>query len=294
MSDGSRRTPAGSNLVEYGLAAAIIAIGSLTALFALGGNVNDLLQAVKEDFGGNITAAETSVPGTPQPPPVDLAPGTTRVTITLGNGETITLDSYPSDMSATIQTAGGSGTTELLADALRQMIRQLLEAGEIDQVQAGSLMALADAGHHMAEAHAFLEAAATSCDNLYCFDAYIGESGSGWNIDTVTVAEGLRMGGEYQSRLENAYTQAINEGALDHPRVQQIVSILKTQIDMMGDARASQVDMVQAGLIQDQNTAMYDLNRLMAAEFGSQTHRNAADICRLGGDADSGISCSSH
>ncbi len=169
-----KKTLKGQSLSEYLLLATLIAIVSIGGLSVLANtaanSLPNLLECIfdgacenKTNNNGNSpsptgTAIEVSGgagQGTHLPRP---APNTSHVSFTLSNGSQITLTNYPTDLSCMIETAGGNGTTETLLANLEELITALVEAGEIDATQAGTLSDLANQGHLIAEYQGAIEA----------------------------------------------------------------------------------------------------------------------------------------
>jgi polyhydroxyalkanoate synthesis regulator phasin len=66
---------------------------------------------------------------------------------TLSDGTQIQLSQFPNNLQQSVESVGVNGTTDLLANSLKELAQKLLESGKIDASQAQDLITLANRGH---------------------------------------------------------------------------------------------------------------------------------------------------
>ena len=130
------RYSSGQSLAEYAIIAGVVAVASIGTIMVSG---NALAVAgpdiLDEIFGGDSNNSAGPIAGGPA---VSIA-GTTPIAVTLASGAKITLPSYPTNLAQSVETSGANGTSETILAAMEATIQQLIDAGEIDVVQASFL-----------------------------------------------------------------------------------------------------------------------------------------------------------
>jgi hypothetical protein len=159
----------GQSLNEYGIAFALIVVVAIAGLVTLGNRSNQMLtqsnQVLFDNPGGGSGSARQMaglLGGRP-------APGLTQVQLRMADGTLLTLDNYPANLSKSIETVGGNGTTQLLLANLRSLAKQLVDQGKISQDEYNRMEALANQGHRLASIQKLLENAARSAPDLNAF-----------------------------------------------------------------------------------------------------------------------------
>jgi hypothetical protein len=136
----------GHSTVEYALPLAIIGlvvllgVGAMTPLFS---------GFVGKSLGQNDNAATTSPPRTIQVQKLGSNPLVQPAVLTLSDGTKIQLSQFPTNLKQSVESVGANGTTDLLANVLKELALKLKEAGKIDVIQFQNLIDLANHGHQL-------------------------------------------------------------------------------------------------------------------------------------------------
>ena len=136
----------GQSLAEYAIIAGVVAVASIGTIVVSGnalatagpGILDEIFGNGRGGSGGSNTSTSPNS-GTTPPSVSDLSvsiPGSTPVTVTLASGAQIALPSYPTNLTQAVETAGANGTSKAILAAMEATIQQLIDAGEIDVVQA--------------------------------------------------------------------------------------------------------------------------------------------------------------
>ena len=72
--------------------------------------------------------------------------GLGQADITLSDGSTISLDIYPTDLAATVETSGANGATQIMLANMEAFIKELEDKGMIDANESGLLKDLGQSG----------------------------------------------------------------------------------------------------------------------------------------------------
>ncbi len=236
-------------------------------------------------------------------------PATTTVQMTLSNGEVITLDNFPVNLSELVETNGGNGTTTLLASQLQTLAQQLMDEGVIDRRQAGFLLDLANQGHRFAAMERAIEDAANTPGFDWYEDKIIFEGQeyystglayqltfSSYSTSYITdpgmldsmrrTIESAEPDSDYPPpvelyRLAEKYHQAKDSGAMKEPVVEQVITRLVDQIARLGHASNEARHLFVTGEVSD----------IQEGWYSAVSDNNSVDICASGGGQDSGIQC---
>ncbi len=161
------RSVSGNSLIEYTLPLAVLFVAG--ALLALIGDVPGRLAEYFADTmngsaeGGTVFVEPLGSGALPNAsPPRNPYPRQ----ITLANGTVIDLPTFP-DLATSIETAGGAGTTDILAQNLETIVKSLQDAGEISDEEANELLRLARQGHEIATVQRLIEEAAANANGDY-------------------------------------------------------------------------------------------------------------------------------
>jgi hypothetical protein len=245
------------------------------------------------------------------------------VTITLENGNTVTLDQFPSDINRMIETVGVDGTTDLLAGNIRSLADQLLAQKEISETEHAQLYELANQGHRIATIQGLLLQAGREAGtngeqfantqiqfegktyNTGQLSALLGESNNSHPenalrnqslptdlllaVNITPAYNGVHDGfvkGDFLQALNNAW----QSGALQNPSVRTVVSELSRYIQFSGQVTASQTHIyLDNSVNRHQQVSFNDLEKNVSDEL---THLSSAGICQTGNGTDSGVHCS--
>lgn len=144
----------GQSLQEYALPVALIALVALGSLTLLG---NQIQFGLNNWMPGGT--AQNSPPSSPaivaNNPAVipSFGQGFQNLSLTLQNGQKVSIANYPTNLAEAVETIGPNGTTEQLGKALEAMA-DALEKDHPDQ--ANLLRALANSGYDMANQQALI------------------------------------------------------------------------------------------------------------------------------------------
>ena len=291
----ARQRDKGQAISEYGLIGALVAVLVIPALVILGGNLNSLFGGMFGSGKPATTVALSSSPTSPTAQPTTTASSTTPpatsttsqpgiptagVSVTMADGTTLALPSYPTNLSATVSTSGANGTTTILANNLQSMATQMLDAGKITQEQYNSLISLANQGHRMALIEKTIEDFATTDPSGQGMleMASIPFEGKNYHKDDLSAKVGA--GGSESALFQQLYQDVANQGLLNDPAVKALISQLTNNITAIGNAFAGA-------------TYMADSSREITKDTASQlTNQDSASICTTGNATDSGVHCS--
>lgn len=297
------RKNAGQSLTEYTLIGLAIAVLLVPALTLLGKNINAQFQNMLASPGTfKAIATNNSQPGGSLGQS-ESGNSSQSLTVTLSNGKTITLSTYPKDIRNYVSTTGSNGGTEILANTLIATAEQLLAAGEMDKAQYNDLVALANQGHKIASIEKAVEDAAHNLppgeklswetqvtwegQQLTAYDLYL-KIGYFYvtknDLQTTGYLNETERAGTDVKQLQTLYQNALSSGALSDPSVQTLVSGLTTDIASM-----SYDFIVAMNQLVDGSLSPSQLNESLASQL---THSDSADICKTGSATDSGIQCS--
>ena len=298
----------GQSLVEYGLLVAFIAVVSLGALTVLGTETDNAISTAGTGIMGQPSSGATAngaVGNGATPFSLDLsnASGLGTASVTLADGTVLPLDNYPTAMSASIETTGANGTTQLLAASMETLIEELAESGKLDVNQTNALMNLANQGHKLAEMEFMIEQAYNNASSnsefqntTFMFDGEMLTPGQisqrlgfhnhrTWDMvdkDAMTLGDMTYSDSEMKVFID-LYDQAVVTGALDDPQVNAVINTLSNQIAQI------------AGMMEDFPEGVKKSNFESAKNdhYASHTtHMNAKGICNAGGGDDIGVQCS--
>jgi hypothetical protein len=209
---------------------------------------------------------------------------------------------YISDMHSVLETAGGNGATEMMADQIRQIGQNLLDKGELTPEQANAFFDLANQGSHIASIEKLIEDANKSgnFNSPITFEgktynsAYDLAETVGWindptnvypfDVNNPSIDEAVNRAVSYRSdSLNNFFTsyQTLKDsGALSNPQVSQVIGQLTTQIAYLSETTEYSASSIHTG--QPSNT-------LQDNYISNTTYWKSDQICG-GGDA-TGVSC---
>lgn len=109
-------------------------------------------------------ATESKIEGQLNLKPMGVNPVLRTQTFDLGNGKTITLNSFPQDLMALIETEGSNGTTDKLLTSLNELIDKLVAEGQLDpNTEAPLIRDLASKGYRLADNQKKLEELVQFC-----------------------------------------------------------------------------------------------------------------------------------
>jgi Flp pilus assembly pilin Flp len=293
---------AGNTLPEYALIGSLVIVGSVGGLILLGGN----LQGEFSSFGQSLKRIQPSQSASgfnlsQIAAQTGLSPSGNSVMYTTRTGAVIALPDYPQPISTTVNTIGANGTTALMANQILKIAQQLLDAGDISEEQYGTLVALANQGHYIAEVERILEAAAAQVTTSEEYESTtVSFNGKEYTMNSLRMLIGFGTGSNNPATIKNPlsdtraypeaskfqalYQAAIESGALSDPVSRQIVETLATEIVYLSEvANCTSTEILQNSLTPDQMT-----QRLTS----HMTHRDSSGICREGRSLDNGIQCS--
>lgn len=311
-----KRCVHGNTLAEYGFIGAIILVASIGIVMVLGQNLQSAMAGLKGDLQSNIGAADSSASSAAAANNGGGGPGGAPPDILSIGSMDFDLGSLNANLPGDIAVSGANGTTDTLASTIQQIAQALLDAGEITEEQAASLVELANQGHKIAQAEALIEQAAAGdfSGDMVFYQNFGGMSVSGdiggttWhtNVDVLAgslaspgtaadyYASGAQPGGQFENvavgseitQLQSLLAAAQASGALNNPQVNAAVTSLVNNITAIADGVASHVVAANVG---NPPTNPNDIRDGVASTV---THQNSATICGTGGGSDSGSNCS--
>jgi hypothetical protein len=143
---------AGNSLVEYALPLGLLVVVVLLGAGLVGSNLNQGIPTMANGTMVNEGSAKSL-----RLRPLGSNPFTQTIQLTLSDGSSLALENYPTDIKSLVETLGPNGTTDLLADSLKSLAKQLLSQGKITPDQANTLMKLSNHGHSWARTQGFFE-----------------------------------------------------------------------------------------------------------------------------------------
>jgi hypothetical protein len=144
----------GNATLEYALplaivgAVALIGVGAMTPLFS---------GFIGKTLGQNTPQASNISNRSIQIPPMGTNPMVGSAIFTLSDGTKIQLSQWPKDLKQSVESVGANGTTELLANTMKELAQKLKDAGKIDATQYQTLVDLANRGHDLGRLQGQLE-----------------------------------------------------------------------------------------------------------------------------------------
>jgi Flp pilus assembly pilin Flp len=168
----------GSNISQYAIIIALIALALTPIFFLLGQNVTNFFSSFSAGMSGDTTLPAFTIPanapqinagdqsGTPDNPVKNCDNG--YCSIDYG---TFALNGIPENFSEVVQTSGTSGGTEQLVSLIEQIASQLASEGKKDD--AVEIQKLANLGHDVAIFEKAFENLAETCDyEPSCLNTY--------------------------------------------------------------------------------------------------------------------------
>lgn len=290
MRSGHTRFRSGNSLIEYGLISLCGILIMVPATLFLGGNLQKMFQKMRQEM-----LVRPVQPVLPQPvavkpvsPSPQPAPGTTDLTLTLENGESVVLGNYPNDIAAAIVTLGTNGTTMLLCKTLQLLAERLREKGVISPHSEGALINLAQQGHEIGQMEQFMEENLKNAKSLsdlankavtYKGERYANLSRMSEHMDIGSDGESVVIG-----KMTELYHQAEKEGALREASVKAVVSELVNNIKVVSDLLAKNT---KSALKNDKST-FQAIEKNIASTL---SHRYSTGICTVAQGRDTGVQC---
>ena len=315
---------------EYSLILGLVVVFSIAAVIVLSGSISDVFSSNSVGIADASLSEETRRYREllAENGEVDLATllsdsgytGETRtLSFPLSNGQTITIDNYPVDLDTTLETVGSNGTTHILASLMRELTSQLVDAGEITETQAINLLELANQGHQIARVEdamnaQMLEIASMplqEVDGEYDYfnhfsdlRGYADFEGEGiiverlndklytegfeydYSADRIlqsTEAE-MMYSSQFMKNFITSYQTAETDGSLNNPAVRSLVNTLAQ--DIVTITKGAYITMMEPDVLHA------DPARYLLETASRTTDQHSGTICVIGGDEDSGISCS--
>jgi Flp pilus assembly pilin Flp len=163
--------PKGQALNEYLLIVAVIVLASVVTVGLLGQQLSGMFaNMIQSDSAASTARVEVMDLGLP------AGPGTQTVMFPMRVGdETVmfSIPNYPSDLAHAVETAGASGTSELLATFLNQMATQLENMDPPQTEDAALLRELSEHGFGLASRHQDLESKLTRAESFIPLDVLL-------------------------------------------------------------------------------------------------------------------------
>lgn len=315
----------GQSAVEYILPIALIAIVAIGSLMVMGNTLS-------RQFSGMISTVNYSAlmpNGQYQPNITQLMDQieTQSIQYTLQNGQTITLQGYPTNMTQAVETLGINGASDIMSAVMQSLAFQLRQEQEISEEKAQQIVDLANQGHALAATQGLLanalQAANGDLHTLHTMQvSHNGESinvlelmnrvGStdtsvlGSNVSREEVhadaIKAMNMNHHYFGELPsgtqhfvgtelatflNLYGTVQDEQVLKDPGLEGILQTLTSQV-----LKLSLLSARNAYVVWDESVK-FDLNAPLDAEaYAHLTNIESTGICAMGGGQSSGVSCS--
>jgi Flp pilus assembly pilin Flp len=290
----ARNRQPGVTIAEYTLIGLGVVMTAILAITLLGGTVSQSFTNLGNSFSGNAgsspsglvgsptgSGGETTDPSTPTAPTAG-AGGTGTISLTTANGVQITMDGFPQDIKAAVQSTGTNGTTFLAASQLTTLTTQLQEAEVVDNAQASMLADLANQGHRIAEIQKAIDSALASGATPATEITIGGQTQSidSWSDGlSATTCSGAPTCGVEVNNLNYLLSLASQNGALDDPTVRFLVEYLTADIVYLSEPYDDALD----------NYTTYDVLQLQTVD--KIVNSDAVGICTAGMGEDSGIKC---
>lgn len=231
------------------------------------------------------------------------------MSLTLDNGSKLNL-SIPPDAGASIATVGANGTTELLAQSLKQMAQQLVEQGDISQDDANAVNNLANYAYQMAALEKFIadKTASANGDVSLLANTPVTYNGATYpSLQELSRQLGATPEGNYgpmMAQLWDYFGEVSNmPGFYSSPELLGTVNALTAEIHHLGNANSWALDdmvaypspekKLNAQLSSYMTNNGYDNTaaKLQSSTGAQVTATDAADICTTGGQSANGASC---
>lgn len=268
----------GQSLVEYGFIGSLVLLASLGALLMMGGNLDALLQNLKQDLTFNINAAGSSAANSNAPNGVQIADGPGQIIPPPGAGETRICsesgwcinvpDTEGIHLTGTSGALGGE-LTQSMANVIQQIAQQLAQDPNTDPALLDLVTQLANNGHTIGDEEIRL---ATNCPaGSYC--------GSYEYIDvvahnTIPIAEATATFNNTYQALQSYL--AANPGALPM-EMQNVISFEVSEINSISGSFSNHYDTNWNQI--DGNIYLFN-----PPNGGELTHQSANNICGSGGN----------
>jgi Flp pilus assembly pilin Flp len=300
----------GQALSEYALIGLLIGVIGIAGLAALGNAVRGAFQGMlisEPPQTKIVTTASKPPPSAPEvlpaPPPAippPLPASVSGVSITTSTGTKIALPNYPDSVSKVVSISGANGATDLMADTLTTIAKQLAATGEIDAAQYNTLIALANQGHKLGSLEKSLEdAAAQATSSAEYAKMKISFDGKTYSPKVLSDDQGFATNSQDASKVKNPldtrsalgetaaflklYDKVQNNGSLSDPAIRQIVTSLSSQIAYLSEAAVSNTYKAANGDI--------SVDAVRDSIVSDMTHADSSGICQIGQGKDSGIQC---
>jgi Flp pilus assembly pilin Flp len=307
----------GQSAVEYLLPIALIAILALGSLMVLGNTLSN-------QFSGMISTVNYSAltpNGQYQPNITQLMDQieTTSVQYTLQNGQTVTLNGYPADLTRAVETLGTSGASDVMAAVMQSLAFQLRQNQEISEQETNRILGLANQGHSLAATQGVLANALRSAngDLNTLKTMQVSHNGESINVlellnrvgSTETYVPGNNIPQEQINPIAveafnldslgkpfvgteladflNLYSNVQDEQVLKDPGLERILQTLSTQVMQLSLLSAR-----NAYVVWDESVPFDPNVPLDAGAYSHLTNIESSGICHLGGGQDKGVSCS--
>jgi Flp pilus assembly pilin Flp len=289
----ARNRQPGITIAEYSLIGIGVVMTAILAITLLGGTVSQSFTNLGNSFSANASSSpsgsagsptgdgETTDPSAPTTPTTG-AGGTGTISLTTTNGVQITLDGFPQDIKAAVQSTGTNGTTFLAASQLTALSTQLQDSGVVDSTQAGRLADLANQGHRIAEIQKAIDSALASGATPATEITIGGQTQSidSWSDGlSATTCSGAPTCGVEVNSLNYLLSLASQNGALDDPTVRFLVEYLTADIVYLSEPYDDALD----------SYTTYDALQLQTVD--KIVNSDAVGICTAGMGEDSGIKC---
>ena len=131
----------GQSLPEYALVLALVVVAVIVGLIALGGNINGIFLGTDEGMdsakfqiamaqgGGNASLKQLLADA-------GYTGETKTITFQTEDGQTITIEDYPVELSQNIDTLGANGTGKLMSQVMKTIAQKLVDEGVVSETDA--------------------------------------------------------------------------------------------------------------------------------------------------------------
>jgi hypothetical protein len=286
----------GQSFTEYCLAIALISLSSLGVLAMVGTNITAKAPA--------ILPMPTAPPTTGAGTNTNGSNSTSNPSTTGGNTPSPSGSSsnqpLPSDLSKVLQAAGVNGTTEVLADQIRQIAQHLLDTGKLTPDQANYFFVLANEGNRISSIEKLIEDANRTGAKTVTFDGktttpYDLAESVGWTnepsqyYNTIVNTAGDMMSRapdnrsvEMQSFIDK-YQQLVNSGAMSNPDVQNVISNLTAKIATLSEVTEAYTSDAHWGTTLAPTMSNYAVSQT--------SFWHSSNICATGAGKTVGVTC---
>jgi hypothetical protein len=306
----AHRYAEGVSLTEYVLPMALVVLVAIPVVMSTSQGMGKQIKVVFNDQAppGSVLAATPVATGSPVPAPdpaADTPVSGNGVTITLSNGQKLTLGNYPMNMSELIETAGASGTTTALANLLMEYGKKMAEQGSITPEQGNLIQLLANKAHNMAAMQNAMEdhvqkmlADGSSTTTKYLSVTPITYNGVTYNesqdfvnlIDVMpgTDANGIQNAGSVMKDFYTLQKQLTDSGLNWNSPEGRFFQNLTQNIVYTVDGSANSWFAIDDATQWEANAAKSPLTTDQASKT---THGDAAGVCGVGSGQDTGVQC---